>query len=195
VCPPIEEKKCNISCKNVLYEGDSLNTIDIIAGDDICKALSQIDTKILNIIQGSLAKKAYINYFDFTSEAVTTINNADEWTLLNTTTTQGFSNNGLVHTNNRVTNTGVKKIFKVEGIASVSSGNNNEIHFAFFKNGSLFPCSVQSVVTTSGGRSSAIPFHCLVELDKTDYVEVFIKNSTSDTNVTLHNVNVIITQQ
>ena len=194
-CPSIEEKTCNISCKNVLYEGDSLNSIDIIAGDSICKALGNIDSKILTILQGNLAKKAYINYFDFTSEAVTSIANSNEWTLLNSTTTEGYSNNGLVHTNNRITNTGVKKIFKVEGIASVASGNNNEIHLAFFKNGVLHPCSEQSGITTSGGKASAIPFHCLVELEKDDYIEVYTKNSTSDLDITLYHINVIVTQQ
>lgn len=136
--------------------------------------------------------KAYINYFDFNSNSVTDITTAATWIKLNTVTTQGFFNNGLIHTNNRVTNSSNKKIVQLEGIASLSSGNNNEIHVAFFKNNIIVPCSEQSTVTSSGGKKDAIPFQCVVELDTNDYVEVWVKNETSTSNVTLTNINVII---
>jgi hypothetical protein len=138
---------------------------------------------------------AYINYFDFSSNAVTTIAQANTFYKLNTTTTQGFSRDGLVHSNNRVTWTGdVERVFKLEGIVSVSSGNNNQIHVAFFKNGELHPCSEQEVTTSGSGRASNIAFHCLIELDDNDYVEVYTKNATGTTSITLDNINVIVSQ-
>jgi hypothetical protein len=138
---------------------------------------------------------AYLNYFDFSSASVTTIANINTWVKLNTNTTQGFSYNGLVHSNNRATWTGDEtKIFKLEGIASVTSGNNNVIHVAFFKNGALHPCSEQENTTGVGGRATAVPFHCLIELSKNDFIEVYVKNATGANNITLDNVNVIVTQ-
>jgi hypothetical protein len=139
-------------------------------------------------------KRAYINYFDFDSQLETNIVLQDTWYKLNTNTTSLFSRNGLVHTNNRVTNKGAKKVFKLEGIISVGAGNNQEIHVAFFKNLALHPCSEQSSVTSSQGKKSAIPFHCLVELDTNDFIEVFVKNKLATTNITLDNINVIITE-
>jgi hypothetical protein len=137
---------------------------------------------------------AHINYFDFSSALTTTITTTDTWYKLNTNTTSIFSHDGFVHTNNRITNTGVKKRIKMSGIASVSAGNNDVIHFAFFINGQLWPCSEQEIVTSSGGRSSACPFHCVAELDTNDFVEVFVKNANASTNIILDNVNVIITE-
>lgn len=141
-----------------------------------------------------LYEKSFINYFEFDNSAVTNITQ-NVWVKLNTVnTTSLFSRGNLVHSNNRITRTGEKKVFKVEGIISVSSGNNQEVHAAFFRNGVLYPCSEQSAVLSSGGKSSAIPFHCLIELDENDYIEVWVKNFSSSTNITLSNVNVIVTE-
>jgi len=139
-------------------------------------------------------RPAYVNYFDFSSASVTDIVTANAWVKLNTNTTSLFSRNGLVHTNNRVTNTGAQRVFKIEGIISVSAGNNNEIHAAFFKNGVLHPCSEQSTVTNPNNKVSALPFHCLIELDTNQYIEVWVKNKVNTTDITLGNVNVIVTE-
>lgn len=145
-------------------------------------------------IDGVSVNKAYINYFDFSSGSITTISTSDTWVKLETTTTSIFSRGSLVHANNRVTNTGGKRVFKIEGIISVSAGNNNEIHAAFFKDGTIHPCSEQSIITNSSNRVSALPFHCVIELDTNEYVEVWVKNKLNATNITLDNVNVIVTE-
>jgi hypothetical protein len=137
----------------------------------------------------------YINYFDFSSQSVTTVAQSNTWYKLNTTTTEGFKRNGLVHSNNRVTYTGeTTQVFKLEGIVSVESGNNNQIHVAFFKNDNLHPCSEQEVTTSGSGRASNVAFQCLIELAQNDYIEVWTKNATGATNITLGNINVIVTQ-
>jgi hypothetical protein len=138
---------------------------------------------------------AYANYFDFSSASVTTITTIDTWVKLNTSTTLGFSRDGLTHTNNRITRTGTStRVFRLEGILSASSGNNNVIHVAFFKNGSLWPCSEQDSAVGGTGKSTAIPFHCLIELATNDFIEVYVKNSSGTADITLDNVNVIIQQ-
>jgi hypothetical protein len=139
-------------------------------------------------------KPHYINYFEFTGNPITNIVSSATWYKLNTnSTTSLFSRGDLVHTNNRVTYTGTtSKVFQIEGIVSVSAGNNEQIHASFFKNNSLYPCSEQSTVTSSGGKSTALPFHCIVELQTNDYIEVFVKNQSNTTNITLDNVNVIV---
>lgn len=139
--------------------------------------------------------KSFINYFEFSGDAVTNIAVSDTWYKLTTSgTTSLFSRGQLEHTNNRVTNTGDTKVFKMEGIISISSGNNNEIHAAFFKNDELYPCSEQSMLLSGSGKSSALPFHCVIELQNNDYIEVWVKNASGTTNITLSNVNVIITE-
>jgi len=137
---------------------------------------------------------AFANYFDFDSASVTNISTLGAWVKLNASTTLGFSRNGLAHSNNRITRTGDKRVFQMDGIVSIGSGNNQEIHVAFFKNEELFPCSWQSVVTNAGGKRNAVPLQCLIELDTNDFIEVYVKNQSATDNITLGNVNVIIKQ-
>jgi hypothetical protein len=139
--------------------------------------------------------KAYLGYYDFASGSVTNIAQSGTWYKLNSDTVSDFSRNGLAHTNNRVTNTGSTKVFKVEAIASLQAGNNQEIHMAFYKNGTiLLPCTEQSVNTSTGNRISALPIHCLAELGQNEFIEVWVKNQTSANNVTIDNLNVIISE-
>jgi len=139
-------------------------------------------------------KPAYINYFDFSSNSITDITAINTWVKLNADTTSIFSRDGLVHTDNKVTNTGTSKVFKIEGIISVSAGSNQTIHAAFFKNGVLHPCSEQSAITSGSNRIQAIPFHCLIGLNTDDYIEVWVKNQANTNDIILDNVNVIITE-
>jgi hypothetical protein len=141
-------------------------------------------------------EKAYINYFDFDSNSVTIIIAEDVWYKLNTTTTSVFSRNGLVHSNNRITNTNeISLIVQMEGIASLSANNNTEIHISFFKNDTLIPCAEQVVTTSARGNvffTSAVPFQCITELEPNDYLEVWVKNKNTTDNITLTNINVIV---
>jgi hypothetical protein len=137
--------------------------------------------------------KAYLGYYDFSSGSVTNIEQSGTWYKLNSDTVSDFSRNGIVHTNNRATNIGNKRVFKVEAIASLQAGNNQQIHLAFYKNGTtLLSCTEQSVNTGLGNRISALPIHCLAELGQNEFIEVWVKNETSANNVTTDNLNVII---
>jgi hypothetical protein len=137
----------------------------------------------------------YLNYADFQSFATTNITTAGDWVKLNTTT-QVIVNFGsdLVHTNNRITNINGSGWIKVHGIASLRCGNDVEVHVAIFKNGIIWPCSEQSVVTifrAGENKASALPFQCTVSVDNGDYIEVFVKNNDNTNNIVLSNVNVI----
>jgi hypothetical protein len=151
-------------------------------------------SKTLQYAQVITLKPAFVNYFDFSSASVTTISQIDTWYKLNTNTTQGFSRNGLIHENNKITNIGEKSTFFLQAIVSIISGNNNNIHLAFFKNGVLVPCSEQDVTTSSGGKAQALPIQCAQELSKGDYIEVYVKNVSATTNVTIDNFNSLISE-
>ena len=140
--------------------------------------------------------KGYLNFFKFDGESETELTQG-EWEKLIFDSTVGFQRNGIsfnVGTGVVSKVSGVSSVYKVEAIVSASSTNNQEIHFAFFKNGALWPCSEQSMVTGGSGRADNISFHCLVSLREGDTLEVYVKNSTSNADVTVRNINVIITE-
>jgi hypothetical protein len=149
---------------------------------------------------GGVTLYSFVNYFDFSND-LTTGPFADpisgpNWIKLNTTTTSSYSRGNLTHTNNRVTNTGtISMVIKMEGIISVAPTlDYSEIGAAFFQNDTLVPCSAQTVLCGIIGEISALPFHCVTQLDPGDYVEVWVQNVSNETAITLDNVNVIVTQ-
>jgi hypothetical protein len=138
---------------------------------------------------------AYNNYFDFSSASVTTVAQSDTWYKLNTSTTQGFQRDGLVHSNNRITWTGTTtRVFKIEGVASLASNNGNKVHIAFFKNEELWPCSETEIVTAGAGAFINVANQCLIQLAQNDFIEVWVKNATGANNITMDKLNVIVTQ-
>jgi len=140
------------------------------------------------------------NYYDVTSASVTTPLVMDTWKKLNTSTTEGYEEGGLVHTNNRITATGAHpvtgdpqtRLYRIDGSVSVESGNSNIIHFAIFKNGLIVAESEQETTMSSAGKGSNISFQCVIELEPADYIEVWVKNEAATTDVTLSKLNVFI---
>lgn len=137
--------------------------------------------------------KGYLNYFDISSGATTVIPSVNTWVKVNSTTTQGISKNGLSHSNNRITKVSEGELpYHVTGIIVVRAGAGDELEVAIFKNEELFPCSVVAMRTHTpgaGDRVNPVPFQCFINLDEDDFIEVYIRNVTDDTNVTLETLN------
>lgn len=156
---------------------------------------SALRTYIRNYVDSlNNPQKAYLNFFDFSSESVTDPN-PDEWIELNMVATEGFSFDGLeLASSGAVTNVGGQKIIQMEGIFTLSGANNREVHLAFFKNGTLLPCSEQSVTLNSSGKHSPIPIQCVTDFETGEAVQVYVKQIDHSDTITLLNANVIITQ-
>jgi hypothetical protein len=136
--------------------------------------------------------KDYINYFDVSSGSQTTMTASNTFYLLQATTTQGFVKGGFTHSNNYIERTGADTVVEAQATISFEGGNNKDYHVAFFKNGLLRPCSEVSTSANGNGKPSFLVSQCLVPLDTGDYLEVYVKNVTDTTNLTLETLNVII---
>ena len=135
---------------------------------------------------------SFINYFDFSSNSVTTITTTSFYKL-NSNTVLGLYNDNFTHSNNRVTNTVNSRNVKAECNLSVSSGNNNVLHIAFFKNGVKVDSSEIDATCSGNGKAQSNPIQCVVNMDVNDYLEVWISNESSN-DVTLAHFNVIVTE-
>jgi hypothetical protein len=157
--------------------------------------LSALRTYIRNYVDSlNNPQKAYLSFYDYSSESVTNLN-ADEWTELIMVATEGFSFDGLSFADNGIiTNVGGEKILKAEAIISISGSNGREIDLAFFKNGSIIPDSEQSVVLDSGGKHAALPIQCVLQFETADTIQIFVKQKTHTDPITLFNANVILTE-
>jgi len=153
------------------------------------------DGLLWNDNEKKLTGGAFINCFMFGDSFTTGITASGTWYKLNVETTEGFSRDGFVHSDNRILNTDGNRICKCEGIVSLSSGNNNEIHLSFYKNGSIIiPCSEQELITRSNGKLQGAAIQCLVEMSENDYVEIWTKNETGTADIICENYNFIVSE-
>ena len=135
---------------------------------------------------------SFLNYYDVTSASVTTIADTN-FHKLNSSTTLGLYNDNFTHSNNRVTNTVNSRNVKLECNVSVSSGNNNVLNFAVFKNGVKIDSSEIDVTCSGSGKAQNSSIQCVTNMAVDDYLEIWVKNQSSN-NVTLVHFNVIVTE-
>lgn len=149
------------------------------------------DTQILQRLPRSKFN-SFINYYDVSSNSVTVISDTN-FHKLNSDTTLGLYNDNFTHTNNRVTNNNTSRNVKIEGNISVSSDNNNVLHFAIFQNGVIIGSSEIDVTCSGSGKAQSNPIQCVTNMASNDYVEVYVRNESSK-DVTLTHMNIIVTE-
>lgn len=158
-------------------------------------AFLQIKAYIDNALS-SLVAKGYSSYSLNGGTDITTFAQQNTYYKLVANTIVGLEGNGLVSsTSQRITNTssGTKNV-KFDATLCFTGSNNNNIHFAFFLDGSLVSSSEEDTTIPSGGRIDAMPLQCLVSLPANSYVEIYVKNSSSTNSITLDHLNVIATE-
>lgn len=118
----------------------------------------------------------------------TVIAQQNTWYTITGIFTDGALNNGFTNGNDRLTSTTAKSsIYKVHADMSYLAGDNNQIEFAVYSSRlGLIPESIVRSTANSSGRQEAITLMSLIELQ--------MRNISAATNVTVTDINVIITE-
>jgi acyl-homoserine lactone acylase PvdQ len=110
------------------------------------------------------------------------------------TTTASALNQSFTHSNNRLTYNGtINRVFKVDATVNLSSGNNNNIGVLVAKNGTVIDESRMNVTTSGSGAAQSIAVQCLASLTTNDYLELWVRNNTSTTAITVTDLNLMAT--
>jgi hypothetical protein len=96
--------------------------------------------------------------------------------------------------NNRLTYVGSKsRSFKVVCSMTATQASTNKYYsFYIAKNGVILPESRQEVKIVNSTDQGAITISCNVSLSPNDYIEVWVENETSTTDVTVQTMNLSI---
>jgi hypothetical protein len=110
-----------------------------------------------------------------------------------TTTDDAITERFINTTTNRATydNLNTKK-FHLTAVATLTSGNNNDVALHVYKNGSDVAGSDTHVTTSGGGQAQNATIQTLVSLDTSDYLEIWVSNETGTTDITVTDINVVI---
>jgi hypothetical protein len=127
----------------------------------------------------------------------TTISNTTDFFKVAGTTTASSDNSKYSHSNNRLTNDAIiERKYLVICNLSFEAGANNVCEFGFYDSelGAVRTPSRTKSTANTGGRAENVSFQCVISHNQNDYTEVWAKNTTATTNITVTDMNVTITQ-
>ena len=127
----------------------------------------------------------------------TTIANTTDFVKVAGTTTASADNSKFSHSNNRLTcDATISRKYLIQCTLSFSSGNANVCEFGFFDsqlNGIRTPSRTKSTANASG-RAENVVFSCVLNMKANDYLEIHARNTSSATNITVDQMNFVITE-
>lgn len=127
---------------------------------------------------------------------VTVISQSDTWYKVAGTTTPSLISK-FAHSNNRLTcDATILRRYLLMCTLSFNSGANNICKFGFYdsKEGNVrLPSQIKSTAN-NGGRAESVSLSCVVEHSAGDYIEIHCMNTSGTSNITVTELNVIITQ-
>lgn len=113
------------------------------------------------------------------------------------TTTASVDNSKYSHSNNRLTNNAnISRKYLIQCVLSFTSGNSHVCEFGFYdsKLGAIRTPSRTKATSNAGGRAENVSFACVVSHSNGYYLEIYCANNTSAQNITVTDMNFVITE-
>lgn len=127
----------------------------------------------------------------------TIISSSDTFYKVLGTSIPSFDNYKYIHSNNRLTNDDyISGKYLLHCNLSFNSGNNHVCEFGFYDSnlaGVRTPSKTKST-SNGSGKAENISFTCVVSHSIGDYIEVWCSNKTSAQNITVTDMNLIISE-
>lgn len=179
-------------------EGYILDTVNFSGNGAYLAGLDDTSNKSLfvncvGIINTFVNGQMYMN----ANAVATTISNTVDFFKISGITTPSSDNSKYAHSNNRLTNQAViERKYLISCSLSFQSSANNICEFGFYDSKILdvrTPSRTKSTAN-AGGRAENINLSCVVNHSDGDYIEVWAKNNTGANDITVTDMNVVITQ-
>jgi hypothetical protein len=172
-----------------------LDTVNFSGGGTYLIGPSASSNKTLfvnctNIRNTSVNGQLYMN----NNAVATIIATASTFVNVAGTSSASTDNEKYLHSNNRLTcDAVIERKYLVQCTLSFASGNNNICEFGFYdsKLGSIRTPSITKSTANASGRAENITFMCVVSHKQGDYIEVWASNTSSATNITVSDMNLL----
>jgi hypothetical protein len=131
------------------------------------------------------------------NETVTTVAATNTFYKVAGTTTPSDENSKFSHANNRLTcDATISRKYLIQANLTFIAGATNICEFGFYDSqllGIRVPSKTKSTAN-AGGRAENITFFCVVEMSKDDFLEVHAANTSAISDITVEQLNFIITE-
>lgn len=166
--------------------GTYLTGVDHTSNDSLFTACKGITNTAVN---GQLYMQS--------NATATTVSATNTFYKVAGTTTASADNSKFSHSNNRLTcDAIINRKYLIQATLDFTAGNGNVCEFGFYDSqlAAVRTPSRTKSTANSAGRSESITFFCITNMDNADYLEVHCANTSAATNITVENLNFIITE-
>lgn len=175
-----------------------LDTVNFSGGGTYLSGLNDASNKSL-FVNCNGVTNTFVNgqLYMQNNATVTTISVAGTFTKVLGTTTPSVDNSKFSHSNNRLTcEAAIDRKYLIQCNLSFTTTNNKECEFGFYdsKLGEVRTPSKTKSTSNSGGRGENISFNCVVDYIQGNYLEIWVTNNTNTDNVTVTDLNFVITE-
>jgi hypothetical protein len=185
-CDDIDLTICLLDTVNFSGDGTYLTGLDHTSNDSLfinCKGI------INTAVNGQLYMQG--------NATATVVSATNTFYKVLGTTTASSDNSKFSHSNNRLTcDAIISRKYLIQCFLSFTSGNNNVCEFGFYDSqlaAVRTPSKTKSTANASG-RAENIGFACVLTMESGDYLEIHASNTSATTNITVDNMNFVITE-
>ena len=137
-----------------------------------------------------VTQSAYGDYY-ISAIVLTSIATRDSYVKVAGTTTSGILSNFTHTSGNKLMYTGTTtRNFSVSAALSFHGDDTDEYNFVIYKNGAVVNASSISVTGKGPNDLAHVSCQCIVELVSTNFIEVFVTNTSTTNDVTVDFMNV-----
>ena len=175
-----------------------LDTINFSGGGTYISGVDQTSNKSLFINCVGITNTAVNGQLYMQANATATVISASNtfYKVLGTTSASA-DNSKYTHSNNRLTNdASVSRKYLIQCVLSFTSGATHVCEFGFYdsKLAAIRTPSKTKATSNAGGRAENVSFACVVSHSIGDYLEIWCSNNTSAQNITVSDMNFVITE-
>jgi hypothetical protein len=175
-----------------------LDTVNFSGGGTYITGVDHTSNKSLFINCVGITNTAVNGQLYMQNNATATVIGASStFTKVLGTTTASADNSKYTHSNNRLTNDAtISRKYLISCSVSFTSGASHVCEFGFYdsKLGAVRTPSRTKSTSNGGGRSENVFFNCVVQHSVGDYIEIWCANNTSGQNITVTDMNFVITE-
>jgi hypothetical protein len=175
-----------------------LDTVNFSGGSSYLSGVDNTNNKALFVNCVGITNTAVNGQLFMQNNATaTTITNTSDFFKIEGTTTASPDNAKFTHSDNRLTcDAVIQRKYLIQCTLSFAAGATNVCEFGFYDSqlANVRTPSRTKATANAGGRAENVNFVCVVSMKQGDFLEVWAKNTSATTNITVDQLNFVITE-
>lgn len=158
--------------------------LDTLFADNTIRSISP--AKLRDLVESACVPHGALHYTD--GGGATTISTPSTYTKIANTASLDMGSAFSMSAVGRLRYDGTKTVHALltAALSITCAANNQTLGFAMYKNGSIITPSIMRTKISTGADVQSLSMHVATDLAPGDYIEIYVANETSASNVTVN---------